>query len=163
VNGRIQPWICLVVVPDIDGVVLHSVAKGINVLRISAPLDPKAELPDLSTIDAWAHAQVTATTVSGGDLSKPFDGDPATTVSRLIAARRLEPNKSYIACIVPTYRVGVNAALGLPVDDHDLAPAYDASVTARLSLPAYYVFRFTQEPMGILHHSRGRSLRPKRA
>jgi hypothetical protein len=49
---------------------------------------------------------------------------------------------SYIACIVPTYRVGVNAALGLPVDDHDLAPAWDANVTAPFSLPVYYVFRF---------------------
>ncbi len=142
VNGRVQPWICLVVVPDNDGVVLDSVAGGLTILRINPPLDPKAELPDLSTIDAWVHAQVTGANVSGGALTEALDGDPATTVSRLIAARKLEANKSYIACIVPTYRAGVNAALGSPADEHDLAPAWDANVTAPFSLPAYYVFRF---------------------
>jgi hypothetical protein len=142
VNGRVQPWICLVVLPDTDGVVLEPAAGGISILRIQAPLDPKTELPDLSTIDAWAHAQVTGANVTGGDLTNALDGDPATTVSRLVAARKLEANKSYIACIVPTYRAGVNGALGLPVDDHDLAPAWDTTVVAPFLLPAYYVFRF---------------------
>ena len=31
VNGRLQPWICLIVVPDIDGIVLDSVAGGIHI------------------------------------------------------------------------------------------------------------------------------------
>jgi hypothetical protein len=66
VNDRLQPWICLVVVPDTDGIELHSAAGGLTILRINEPLDPKMELPDLSTIDAWAHAQVTADGVASG-------------------------------------------------------------------------------------------------
>ncbi len=142
VNGRVQPWICLIVVPDTDGIVVDPAAGGINILRINAPLDPKTELPDLLTIDSWAHAQVTGANVSGANLTGALDGDPATTVLRLIAARKLDADTSYIACIVPTYRAGVNAALGLPVDDQDLVPAWDASVTAPFAIPAYYVFRF---------------------
>lgn len=142
VNGRLQPWICLVVLPDSDAVVVVRKAKdanGITVVSINSPLDPKAELPDLSTIDAWAHAQVTGL---DGDLNAAWNGDPAKAISRLIAARKLEANKSYIACIVPTYHAGLNAALGLEVDDHDLAPAWDANVTPPFRLPAYYMFRF---------------------
>jgi hypothetical protein len=142
INGRLQPWICLVVVPDVDGIELDAAPGGISIVRIKAPLDPKTELPDLSTIDAWAHAQITGGSLSGNDLNNAFDGDPATTVSRLVAARKLETNQNYIACIVPTFRAGANAALGLPVDDHDLSPAWDASVAAPFTIPAYYIFRF---------------------
>jgi len=142
VNGRLQPWICLVVVPDSEGIQVNSIAGGISRLRIDAPHDPKTELPDLSTIDAWAHAQVTGANVSGDALTGTLNGDPITTVSRLISPRALQPGQSYIACIVPTYRAGVNAGLGLPVDDHDMTPAWDANVSAPFTIPAYYVFRF---------------------
>lgn len=142
VNGRLQPWICLIVVPDGPGSAIQVQASGISVLRLDAPLDPKSELPDLKTIDLWAHAQVTGQALSGTALDAAFSGNSSSTLARLIASRQLQPNQSYIACIVPTYHAGVNAALGLPVDPHDLAPAWDASVTAPFVLPVYYHFRF---------------------
>ena len=90
-NGRLQPWICLIVVPDTDGIEFDSSATGASVLHIKSPLDPKTELPDLSTIDAWAHAQVTGGSLSGAALNDQFDGDPSTNVSRLVAARNSKP------------------------------------------------------------------------
>ena len=77
-NGRVQPWICLIVVPDADGVSLERAGAGLSVLTIKSPLDPAAELPDLATIDSWTHAQVTGANVSGTDLTKALDGDPST-------------------------------------------------------------------------------------
>jgi hypothetical protein len=148
VNGRLQPWICLIAVPVAEGIEIDAARSGISVLRFSAPADPASELPDLSTIDAWAHAQVTGAQLAGAALNSALDGDPSATVSRLIAARRLDPNTDYIACIVPTYRAGLNAALGLPVDEHDLAPAWAADVSAPFALPAYYVFRFHTAAQG---------------
>jgi hypothetical protein len=141
-NGRLQPWICLVVVPDGAGASIEAQANGTSVLRLDAPLDPRTELPDLATIDMWAHAQVTGQSLAGAALNAAFDGNPSATLARLIAPRRLEAGQGYIACIVPTYRAGVNAALGLPVDPSDLAPAWDAKVTAPFVLPVYYHFRF---------------------
>lgn len=141
-GGRLQPWICLVVVPDTDGIVLDSSSGGISVLRVDSPANPKVELPDLSTVDLWTHAQVTGGELSGAALNSALNGDPSATVSRLVAPRVLTANTAYIACVVPTYRAGLNAALGLPVNDSDLAPAWDVSVSAGFTLPVYYAFRF---------------------
>jgi hypothetical protein len=148
VNGRLKPWICLIVLPDGPGATIESRAGGVQVLTIDAPLDPKAELPDLTTIDLWAHAQTAGAQLSGTNLNQAFDGDPSTTLSRLIASHKLEPGTKYLACVVPTYHAGINAALGLAVDDHDVAPAWDASVTAPFVLPVYYYFRFSTGPGG---------------
>ena len=73
---------------------------------------------------------------------------PSARLGRLVAPRKLEPNGSYVACIVPTYRAGVNAGLGLAVDEQDLAPAWDANTTAPFQLPVYYYFRFQTGPGG---------------
>jgi hypothetical protein len=142
-NGaRLQPWICLIVIPDGDGVTLTGQAGAPAKLVIDAPLNPVDELSDLSQADAWAHAQVT-----GSDLSS-LNGDNTATLSRLIAPRRLKPSQQYLACVVPTFRAGVHAGLGLPVSDNDLAPAWDATITAPFTLPVFFSFRFQTGPGG---------------
>jgi hypothetical protein len=141
-NGRLRPWICLIVVPDTQGATLQVPPGGPAILRLDSPLDPRTELPNLDQIDAWAHAQVTGDKVSGAALNTALDGNSTARLSRLIAPRKLDAGKRYIACVVPTYRAGVNAGLGLAVDDNDLAPAWDANTQAPFSLPVYYYFRF---------------------
>jgi len=144
VNDRLIPWLCLIVLPAVDGVILGQQSNGIPTVCIDAPLNPAAELPDLSQIDAWAHAQI-----AGSDLSPAaLEGDSGATLSRLIAPRKLEASQSYIACVVPTFRAGVNAGVGLPVTDGDLAPAWTSAVTAPFTLPVYYQFRFSTGPGG---------------
>ncbi len=147
-NGRLKPWICLIVVPDGPGVTLSAGAGGTSVLRLDTPLVPKNELPDLSTIDTWAHAQVTGSGLTTAQLDAAFDGDPSLTCSRLVASRKLEPDTAYVACVVPTYHAGVNAGLGLPVDLADAAPAWEATVAAPFVLPSYFAFRFRTGPGG---------------
>ena len=147
-NGRLRPWICLIVVPDTQGVTLQAQPAGPAILRLDSPLDLRSELPNLDQIDAWAHAQVTGDGLSGAALNTALDGNSTTSLSRLIAPRKLDAGQRYIACIVPTYRAGVNAGLGLAVDDNDLAPAWDANTQAPFALPAYYYFRFQTGPEG---------------
>jgi hypothetical protein len=155
-GGYLQPWLCLIVVPDGPGTTLKN-SNRMSVLTLDAPLDPRAELPDLKTIGFWAHAQVTG--LEGGDLNAAFDGDSSATVSRLLSARRLQPNQRYIACIVPTYHAGVCAGLGETVDDADTALAWDSSVTAPFTLPVYYSFRFGTGAAGDFG-SLARSIKP---
>jgi len=144
-NGdRLQPWICLIVLPVSDAVSLVQQAGGPAILRLDQPLDLAVELPDLTQIDAWAHAQI-----AGSDLSTAaLNGDSGATLSRLIAPRKLQASTSYIACVVPTYRAGVNAGLGLDVTDSDLALAWDKTTKAPFSLPVYFHFRFQTGPAG---------------
>ena len=138
-NGsRLQPWICLIVIPDGAGVTLSPQAGGPSILRIDLPLNPAAELPDLTQADAWAHVQI-----AGSDLSTAaLNGDSGGTLSRLVSPRALAANQRYIACVVPTYRAGVHAGLGMQVDDSDLALAWDSTVAAPFALPVYFSFRF---------------------
>jgi hypothetical protein len=144
-NDRLHPWICLVVVPDTPGASITTRPDGVAVLRLDSPLDPLAELPELANIDMWAHAQVMG---DAPDLSAALDGASPVHLSRLIAPRKLDPGKRYWACLVPTYHAGVNVGLGLPVDDHDLAPAWGQGTTVPLTLPVYYSFRFQTGPGG---------------
>jgi hypothetical protein len=142
-NGdSLRPWICLIVLPDGSGVSLVSSSSGPAILTIS--LNPTTELPDLGQVDAWAHAQI-----SGSNLSTTaLTGDSGANLSRLIAPRKLKPSQRYIACVVPTFRAGVHAGLGIQVDDNDLAPAWDASTTQPFTLPVYFSFRFQTGPDG---------------
>jgi hypothetical protein len=139
-GAKLRPWICLLVVAEADGVALAVRRDGPSVLALTDPFDPRAQLPDLTHADAWAHAQVTGD--SGDALKAALDGDASARLGRLVSPRKLEPDTNYIACIVPTYRAGVKAGLGLAVDENDLAPAWDANTAAPLSLPVYYSFRF---------------------
>jgi hypothetical protein len=144
---QLRPWICLVVIAEGEGVKIDIPADGPAVLELSKP-DFSAELPDLAHIDAWAHAQVTGESLSGDALNAALDGNAAARLGRLVSPRKLEPNRSYTACIVPTYRAGVNAGLGSPVVESDLAPAWDADTTPPFKLPVYYSFRFQTGPGG---------------
>jgi hypothetical protein len=142
VSGRLRPWICLIVVPDGSGTTLAMPAGGCETLKLDAPLDPRNELPNLDQIDAWAHAQVTGDNLSGASLNAALDTNGGASLSRLVCPRKLDPGRKYIACIVPTFRAGLNAGLGLAVDESDLGPAWDANTQTPFTLPVYYSFRF---------------------
>ena len=141
-GDTLRPWICLIVLPDGPGVTLAQNSSGPAVLTMT--LDPATELPDLSQIDAWAHAQIAGTDLTASALQ----GDSGATLSRLIASRRLQPSQRYIACVVPTFRAGVHAGLAMQVDDSDFALAWDSSTTAPVTLPVYFSFRFQTGPGG---------------
>ena len=72
------------------------------------------------------------------------------TVSRLLCPRRLDPVTDYLACVVPAFRLGCRAGLGLPIDPADeqapfgLAPAWDVNVPspAEVRLPVYFHWEF---------------------
>ena len=60
-------------------------------------------------------------------LEDVLAGRPERTASRLICPRRLDPNTSYLACVVPAFEAGRRAGLGLPpeaADDASLRPAW---------------------------------------
>jgi hypothetical protein len=142
-NGRLRPWLCLIVVRRQQGVELGSASSQLlPVLEIKAPARPGDELPDLSESHLWAHAQVT-----GADLSKvqeTLESHPTRTISRLLCPRRLARTTAYLACLVPAFEVGCKAGLNQPTDEDKLKPAWfsGAQAPTEIRLPVYYSWTF---------------------
>jgi len=94
----------------------------------------------IGDVKQWTHVQIT------GQATEPLDVfarmHPDRILSRLICPRVLEADTSYIACIVPTYQVGVDAGLGREVAANaTLDPAWTAAMTS-IELPVYFHWEF---------------------
>lgn len=151
-DGRLRPWLCLVVLSRQEGVRLTvDPRRPLPVLEC-----PLAELPDLADSWAWGHTQITSTGSGAGhptlnDLLRDY---PERTISRLLCPRRLEPGVAYLACLVPAFAVGCKAGLGELVtaaDEAALQPAWPSpstAPTASVRLPVYYHWEFMAGPAG---------------
>jgi hypothetical protein len=136
-NGdRLHPWVALIVLQPQVEFTLPSIAP--NPLPVVSVLTAEA-LQDLSTSWNWAHVQIT-----GDDsLSDTLETAPGNAISRLLCPRRLDPETSYTAFLVPAFAIGVQAGLGQDVSGISTAdPAWTTSTTFPLSLPYYYSFDF---------------------
>jgi hypothetical protein len=152
-RGRLRPWLCLIVVRQQTGVqIVIDPTSRRPVLRIDPPARPRDELPDLADSWAWAHAQVVS-----ADATAPLDrllaADSTQNLSRILCPRRLAPNASYFACLVPAFAAGRKSGLGLPVTDDDereLVPAWRSGENAppEIALPVYYHWEFSTGEAG---------------
>lgn len=147
-QGRLRPWIALVVVRVQEGVRLRPAgSEPLPVLEIAAPARPADELPDLAQSWAWAHAQLSWTddaAPSAAALQQLVATRPELSVARLLSPRRLEAHTEYLACVVPTFEVGRRAGLNLaPPTPATLAPAWpNPEDPTRIALPVYYHWQF---------------------
>ena len=151
-NERLRPWICLVVVRQQEGVTLGRLdTSPLATLEIKSPARVAVELPDLEESWAWVHAQVVGTAADTLDaLRQAVETAPARTVARLLSPRRLDPDVTYIACVVPAFDVGRKAGLGLTVTEDErktLAPSW-LPQTTEILLPVYHSWQFTTGPQG---------------
>ena len=149
VQGRLRPWLVLVVVRKGDGVVLRPPGtEAVPVLEIAPPARPADELPDLAESWAWTHAQLAAPAGASVDaLRSLLATQPERSVARLISPRLLEPFTRYLACVVPAFEAGRLAGLKLPISGTNaskLAPAWEsgAQAPAQIALPVYHHWEF---------------------
>jgi hypothetical protein len=114
-------------------------------LTIDTPASAAAELPDLGESWAWAHAHMVE--AGGGDVPAMLAAQPDLNVSRLLCPRRLEPDRDYYACLVPTTEAGRRAGLGEePAGGATTGPAWSGA--AKAVLPLYYHWAFRTGPAG---------------
>lgn len=135
-NGdRLHPWLALIVLKP-DEFTLPSIAP--NPLPVISVLTA-APLQDLSTSWNWAHVQI-----SGDDsLSDTLGNAPGNAISRILCPRRLDPETSYSAFLVPAFAIGVQAGTGQDVSSvTTAAPAWTTATTFPLTLPFYFRFDF---------------------
>lgn len=144
-GARHAPWIALVVVAAQPGVAVTrgGANQSPQVLELARDVAER-ELPPLAEAWAWAHVQVVAE--HPDQIADTLERHPDRTLARLLCPRRLEPRRTYHACVVPTFRAGVRVGLG-DVPGDDPAPAWgDGEWPARL--PAYVAWTFTTGEAG---------------
>ena len=127
-NGRLRPWLVLVVVRQSEDVDAALDAASCRCRRLDAPV---AELPDLVESWAWAHAQVVADGRVAAGRRRSSPSQPDQNLSRLVCPRRLEPETRYLACVVPAFEAGRKAGLGEEVDGRRRGPASRPPGTGR--------------------------------
>jgi hypothetical protein len=150
-GAELGPWLCLIVVREQPGVTFLRRARALPLIQFLDPAVPLDELPNLNQIKTWAHAQIVGAAATTDDAVRgALDGPSSAYISRIVCPRKLDPSASYIACLVPTYHVGAQIGIApeLPVDDADVAPAWDASVSAPFALPVYSSWRFSTSADG---------------
>jgi hypothetical protein len=138
-NNLLRPWFCLIVVEVRDGVTLDTSSPQ-PVLSITS--GAAAELPSLATISTYAHVQITGDASAGPQAIA--SQSPERILSRIICPRVLNPNTSYMACLVPTYDVGVAAGLGQDVAANaSIGDAWAQPAPDSIKLPVYFHWEFS--------------------
>lgn len=167
-NGkRLQPWLTLIVVkedewekttPTVDRPLPYFKFTG-NVENVFPPFDQ---------LWAWAHVHVNESLIEGDNkvtasseaelenaveqLENILKRNPDLVYSRIMCPRKLEPNTSYHAFLIPTYESGRLSGLGLEIPDSLRA---DRSAWAGVSgkeegnyYPYYYDWEFSTGTLG---------------
>lgn len=116
-NGKWIPWLSLIALKMTD------IGEEGEFEFDSTPtqgLPPRIKLkdnytlPNLSASWRWAHVYCNAEAGLGArQLRDRIKRKPNIAISRLFCARRLKPGTKYCAFVIPTYLLGVEAALGI--------------------------------------------------
>ncbi len=142
-NGdRLHPWVALIVLKSTEFTPVSIAPNPLPAIDVTEA----SGLYDLSLSWNWAHVQVSGTATLADTLSST----PGNAISRLLCPRRLDPETSYTAFLVPAFRIGVQAGLnagdvsGISTSD----PAWPLKPIAPLRLPFYYSFQFNTSDEG---------------
>jgi hypothetical protein len=146
-SGQLRPWLALLVFEEGEASITPPTP---SLKQTVVTVQNGAALPDLAQAWAWAHTQFIGKNLSEAQLSSSIKGAPGKFASRILCSRLLESNKSYTACLVPTFARGAAlASNGTPPDDtvDALAPAWQPGQSG-VKLPVYYSWRFQTGSVG---------------
>jgi hypothetical protein len=152
-NRRLTPWLALVVLEETE---FESASESRTTSGNTGPL-PKFTLkntadrakifPPSNEQWAWAHVHVNEDVVKR-DLKNVLDEDGDYCYSRLICPRRLSPNKSYHAFLVPAFETGRLAGLGRSGEVAQTSVNKSSWSDNQIDFPYYYRFYFGTGDMG---------------
>jgi hypothetical protein len=145
VGDRLRPWITLIVLKADEFTPVTAPPNPLPAIQLSS-LSP---LHDLADSWNWAHTQISGDT----PIASAMASAPGTVISRLLCPRRLDPETSYTAFLVPAFEIGRQAGLGQDVSTLQHSdPAWVLEGGNRtavpLTLPFYYQFQFTTSDAG---------------
>ena len=146
--GRLVPWITLVVTERkyLEWGEQRGATRRAKIRR--------DQLQPLGDAWAWAHAQVMGAKLADPTIEPTFErrlseANAAHNLSRLVCPRHLRHQTHYVACVVPTFRVGADTGLGLTPSTTKLEPTWGTATdfgtgdpAAMVELPVYYTWSF---------------------
>lgn len=153
-DGRLRPWLTLVVLSD------GEFSEGRDVSNKPLPfvdvIDPVATFPAADELWAFAHVHVNRDLVGGSgedprssDMATVLpafqailDEDPDLAYSRLVSPRKLIPNTRYHAFLMPTFESGRLAGLGMDPGDAPAEVHATFSAWAGASRPSPTLFPY---------------------
>ncbi|MCB0629568.1 MAG: hypothetical protein R2824_19705 [Saprospiraceae bacterium] len=147
------PWLSLIVLRSNGG----EKTPEFTLLPAAEPelppriqLSDDAILPDLHFSWKWAHIHTNDLDNKTIDqLHQSIARTPEQAVCRLLCPRRLEPQTNYSAFIVPTFRIGVDVALGIPSIAERDELNWDTPDDAKgRVIPYYYQWDFQTDTRG---------------
>ena len=139
---RLRPWLCLATLRDDETDEFVPMAPQGALPRVKAKTADA--LPSLAQSWAWGHVQVSGSaTVTPQDIQGLLENEPHRVVARLVSPRRLEPDVTYTAYLVPVFERGRLAGLGreVPADLDGLRAAWNPGDLS-VELPVYFFWRF---------------------
>ncbi len=140
-TGKLKPWICLIVLKD-DEMEMTETNSTITIKKH----DGIFPLPDLNEIHAWAHVHIIdpdADLNNTTDLQDLIERHPEKTISRIICPRHLEPNTSYHAFLVPTFKLNL---------ENNLIPNWDQTHDDPIVISYYFEWEFSTGSHGDFEH-----------
>jgi hypothetical protein len=150
---RLTPWFVLIAVPTSAASLQRVEGRTLPLLVFNE--SPAPHLPKLEEAWAWAHVQVAMDDLAEAnrkaEIQRIIQTQPDRVLARLICPRQLQPATTYLACVVPTFKAGVQAALGDKLDDPpDLRFAWNDAGQLEVTegLPVYYSWEFTSAEAG---------------
>lgn len=136
-NENLRPWVCLVVVKQgEDG----TLTPGLPLPMLTVKGAEVARLPSLGEAHRWSHVQITGSAAAGAKAIS--ETEPERILARLVCPRVLEERTAYLACVVPTFKIGALAALGRTVPASVPLDAW-APGDATVELPVYHHWEFS--------------------
>lgn len=131
-NGQLRPWVFLVVLKEAEFTLEDPTQEILPSFKLGGDGAISSFLPNFDELTAWAHVQVNDNLApDAGDglsdvinnLSNRIASNPDLAICRIISPRKLEPNESYQAFLVPTYETGRLAGLGFDASVLSTIPA----------------------------------------
>jgi hypothetical protein len=146
-GDQLLPWIALIVLEE--GVTEADKSEfdgpkdqGPDLPRFIMVSDP-TKLPPPKQLWAWAHTHLNSISADHNNpraTAEALVQNPALGCSRIVAPRRLQPNKAYHAFLVPAFEAGRLAGLIPQTNKPDRIEAWDRS--SPVNLPIYYEWKF---------------------
>lgn len=159
-NHRLRPWITLVVLKEGEFEEGKNIKdKPLPFFTLAAGKNAIDLFPSSSQLWAWAHVHVNKDLSNGAagpdynmdaiknEMQHVINNDPDNAYSRVMCPRKLEPNASYHAFLIPSFESGRLAGLGETVPDTIVATlgAWDNNQT---TFPYYHRWYFRTGNIG---------------